>query len=72
MGFIKFMVSTAGRWTRGIAGAALLIAGINTNIIWLAVIGAVVTAAGLFDFCIFAPLFKLSFSGKKTRAHFTK
>lgn len=72
MGFIKFMSSTAGRWTRGIAGSALLIWGISSSIVWLAVVGAIVAAAGIFDICIFAPLWKLSLSGKKTRAHFAK
>jgi hypothetical protein len=72
MGFIKFMSSSAGRWTRGIAGLALLAIGIASNTIWLSVVGAIVAAAGIFDICIFAPLWKLSLSGKKTRAHFSK
>ena len=72
MGFIKFMSSPAGRWTRGVAGLALLAIGIAGNIVWLSVVGAIVAAAGIFDVCIFAPLWKLSLSGKKTRAHFSK
>lgn len=68
MGFIKFMASTAGRVVRFVAGVALIIWGTSASLIWLSLIGLVVGAAGLFDFCIFAPLFKMSLSGKKIRA----
>jgi hypothetical protein len=34
----------------------------------VAVIGVVMIAAGVFDFCLFAPLFGNPFSGKKIRA----
>ena len=67
MFILKFLGSTVGRWTRGIVGAALLIWGLAANIVVLAVLGAVVAAAGLFDFCIFAPLAGKSFNGKKFR-----
>ena len=67
MGFIKFMASTAGRAVRFIAGAALVIWGLSGGIVWLWLVGLVVGAAGLFDFCIFAPLFKMPLSGKKIR-----
>ncbi len=68
MGLIKFLASTAGRWTRGFAGAALLIWGLTGNIIALTIIGAVVAAAGIFDFCLFAPLFGKAFAGPKLRS----
>ncbi len=68
MGFIKFMASTAGRVTRFVAGVALVVWGLSASIVWLWLVGLVVGAAGLFDFCIFAPLFKMPLSGKKIRA----
>lgn len=68
MGFVKFMASTAGRITRLVAGVALIIWGVSASLVVLWLVGAVVAAAGLFDFCIFAPLFKMPFSGKKIRA----
>ncbi|MFM6977976.1 MAG: YgaP-like transmembrane domain [Micrococcales bacterium] len=70
MFLIKFLGSTAGRWTRAIAGIALLILGISNNLAWLSIVGLVVAAAGIFDVCLFAPLFKKPFSGKKLRASF--
>jgi hypothetical protein len=70
MSLIKFLGSTAGRWVRALAGLALLIWGIAGSMVVLTVIGGVVAAAGIFDFCIFAPLFKKPFSGKKLRASF--
>lgn len=68
MGFVKFMASTAGRVVRFVAGVALVAWGLTSGLIWAWLIGLVVGAAGLFDFCIFAPLFKMPLSGKKIRA----
>lgn len=70
--FIKFMASTTGRIVRVIAGIALIAWGLlgpggSTGVI-LAVIGAVPLLAGLFDFCVFAPLFGAPLSGPKIRA----
>lgn len=70
MFLIKFLGSTAGRFVRAIAGVILLAVSISASNVWLALIGAVIAAAGLFDFCIFAPLFKKPFSGKKLRDSF--
>lgn len=67
MGFLKFMSSVAGRWTRAIAGLALLAIGFITGLAWLGVVGAAVAAAGIFDFCIFAPLFSKPFMGPALR-----
>ena len=70
--FVKFMASTTGRIVRVIAGLALILWGIlglgGTVGIIVAVIGAVPLLAGLFDFCVFAPLFGNPLSGKEIRA----
>lgn len=72
MALIKFLGSTAGRWTRGVAGLALLALGVALGGWWfiLAAVGLVVFLAGALDFCIFAPLFGKPFSGRKLRASF--
>jgi hypothetical protein len=70
-GLWKFMATTAGRIIRVVAGVALIVWGIwglsGTAGIIVAVIGAVPLLAGLFDFCVFSPLFGGPFSGKKLR-----
>ena len=70
--FVKFMVSPAGRALRVIAGLALVAWGIwslgGTTGILIAVVGAVPLLAGIFDFCVFAPLFGGFLSGPKNRA----
>jgi uncharacterized membrane protein HdeD (DUF308 family) len=70
--FISFMASTTGRIVRIVAGIALIVVGLfvvtNTVGIIVAVIGVVPLAAGLFDFCVFAPLFGNPFNGSKIRA----
>lgn len=70
--FVKFMASPAGRITRIVAGIALIAWGLMglggvTGIV-VAVIGALPLVAGLFDFCVFAPLFGAPLSGQKIRA----
>jgi len=70
--FVSFMASTAGRITRVVAGLLLVAWGFMgltgvTGII-VAVIGLVPLVAGLFDFCVFAPLFGNPMSGPKIRA----
>jgi hypothetical protein len=69
--FVKFMASTAGRIVRIVAGIALILVGLlaigGTGGIIVAVIGAVPLLAGLFDFCVFAPLFGAPLSGPKIR-----
>jgi hypothetical protein len=69
--FVSFMASTAGRITRIVAGIALIAWGLMslgglTGII-VALVGAVPLLAGLFDFCVFAPLFGNPISGLKIR-----
>ena len=70
--FVKFMISPTGRILRIVAGLALILWGLMglggaTGII-VAIVGAVPMLAGLFDFCVFAPLFGGHLSGPKNRA----
>jgi hypothetical protein len=70
--FVRFMSSKSGRIVRIVAGAALIAWGLlglgGTGGIVVAVVGAVPLLAGLFDFCVFAPLFGAPLSGPKARA----
>ncbi len=70
--FVTFMASPAGRILRIAAGIALIAWGLlglsGAAGILVAVVGAVPLLAGLFDFCIFAPLFGAPLSGPKIRA----
>jgi hypothetical protein len=70
--FVTFMSSTTGRIVRIVAGAALIAWGLlglgGTAGIVVAVVGVVPLVAGLFDFCVFAPLFGAPMSGPKVRA----
>lgn len=68
MGFIKFMSSTAGRVFRALVGVVVLVWGIVAGNVWLDLLGAFFIAVGVFDVCVFAPLFKMPLSGKKVRA----
>lgn len=71
-GFVSFMASPAGRITRVAAGIVLVAVGLmaigGTVGIIIAAVGLVPLAAGLFDFCVFAPLFGAPLSGPKIRA----
>ena len=68
--FAAFMASAAGRWLRIIAGAALIFWGWSmhsgTGTI-LMVVGLVPIAAGVFDFCLIAPLLHAPFWGRQIR-----
>ncbi len=70
--FVTWMASPAGRITRVIAGIVLIALGLwvmhGVGGYIVAVIGLVPLLAGLFDFCVFAPLFGAPFSGPKIRA----
>jgi len=70
--FVKFMASSTGRLVRIVAGVALILWGLwgitGTTGIIVAIVGAVPLLAGLFDFCIFAPLFGAPLSGPQIRA----
>ncbi len=69
---IKFLASPTGRVVRVIAGVVLVLWGMlglgDATGIVVAVIGLVPLLAGLFDFCVFAPLFGAPLSGPKIRA----
>jgi hypothetical protein len=70
--FVKFMASPAGRIIRIIAGIVLIAWGLlgihGVGGIVVAVVGLLPLVAGLFDFCVFAPLFGAPLSGPKIRA----
>jgi hypothetical protein len=69
--FVKFMSSPAGRITRIVAGIALVALGLlgmhGAGAVIVILVGLVPLVAGLFDFCVFAPLFGAPMSGKKVR-----
>lgn len=71
MPLIKFLASATGRWVRIIAGIALILLGLlvvkEIAGIIIAVVGLVPLVAGVFDFCVFAPLFGAPFSGGRIR-----
>jgi len=70
-GLFSFLASMAGRWTRIIAGAALIVWGYfglsGTTGIIVILIGLVPLLAGISDVCVFAPLFRLPFGGAQLR-----
>jgi hypothetical protein len=69
--FGQFMASTAGRVTRGVIGISLIVAGLLVGGVggWvLAVVGTVLLAAGLFDFCVITGLVDNIWSGREVRA----
>jgi hypothetical protein len=67
----RFLASPAGRVTRAVAGLVLIVLGIAViGGLWgwiLAIVGLVPLAAGVFDKCVFAPLFSLPFDGPSLR-----
>lgn len=69
MGFARFMSSTAGRFARIGAGAALVVVGAVLGGGWwaLAIVGLVPIAAGVFNVCLLGPLFHAPFSGSALR-----
>lgn len=71
MGFAKFMTSMLGRSIRIVAGLALVVVGLlmihGTAGIVLAVVGFVPLLAGIFNVCVFAPLFGGPFNGRNVQ-----
>jgi hypothetical protein len=67
----EFLASSTGRIVRAIAGLILIALGIwLVSGVWqwvLIIIGLGPLAAGVFDFCVFAPLFRLPFNGEQLR-----
>lgn len=71
-GFARFMASAAGRLLRIIAGAALIFWGWSMHSgsgMILMVVGLVPIAAGVFDFCLVAPILHAPFWGRQIRAN---
>ncbi len=68
---VAFLASPAGRITRIAAGVALVAWGVfglaGAAGLIVAAIGLVPLIAGVFDFCVFAPLFGAPLSGQKIR-----
>ncbi len=69
---VSFLASGTGRLVRIVAGIALVVWGWfglgGTTGLIIAIVGLVPLVAGLFDFCVFAPLFGAPLSGPKIRA----
>ncbi len=69
---VSFLASGTGRLVRIVAGIALVVWGWfglgGTTGLIVAIVGLVPLVAGLFDFCVFAPLFGAPLSGPKIRA----
>ena len=74
-GFFTFIAAPAGRIVRIIAGLILVLVGwLLLMGVWgwiVAIVGLVPLLAGIFDRCVFAPLFGLPFVGEKLRAALT-
>jgi hypothetical protein len=69
--FFRFIASPVGRAIRIIAGVVLILVGlaaIGGAVGWIvAIVGLVPLGAGVFDKCVFAPLFGLPFAGPDLR-----
>ena len=72
MGFAKFMSNSLGRGLRIVVGLALIAIGLlsvgGAGGLILAVVGAAPLLAGIFDVCLFAPLFGGPLKGAEARA----
>lgn len=69
--FGQFMVSTAGRVVRGVAGIVLIVVGVVISGVggWvLAGFGAILLLAGVLDFCLVTGLIDNVWSGREVRA----
>ena len=65
--FTRFMAHPTGRLLRIVAGGALIAGGFalgGTGGIVLAIVGLVPLAAGMFNFCVIAPLLGTPFKGR--------
>lgn len=63
MALVDFMKSNVGRAARAVVGLALIVTGLALGGGWLALslVGLIPLAAGVFDFCLLAPLFHQPF-----------
>lgn len=70
-GLIKFMTGTMGRLTRIALGLVLIVWGVyysNITPNWIfIIIGIIPLAAGIFNFCLIAPIFGYSFNSDKAK-----
>jgi DUF2892 family protein len=67
MAFAKWMASGWGRVARIVAGLIIVAFGLYLQNTWglvVAIIGLVPLAAGVVNFCLFAPLFGGPFNGR--------
>ena len=69
MDFVTFMRSGTGRGARIVAGVAIILVGLalvkGTAGVVIAVIGLGPLFAGVFNFCLFAPIFGMDLMGHK-------
>jgi hypothetical protein len=72
MAFAKLMNSRQGRMLRIVGGLALIASGLlsvgGVPGLTVAALGLIPLAAGLFDFCLLAPVLSVPWSGAKIRA----
>ncbi len=67
MAFAKWMAGGWGRIARIVAGLILMAFGLYLQTTWgflVAIIGLLPLTAGVFNFCLFAPLFGGPFNGR--------
>lgn len=72
-GLFRFLAGSTGRVTRAVAGLALIVVGlvvIPGIAGWVvAIVGLIPLGAGVFDVCVFAPLFGMPFVGPSLRLY---
>ncbi|MHB8362108.1 MAG: YgaP-like transmembrane domain [Patescibacteria group bacterium] len=72
MKFAKFMSTPTGRWLRIIVGLILILLGMlavhGKKGIVVAIIGLILLLAGIFNFCVLAPLFGGHFKGSDNKS----
>lgn len=72
MNFVNFMRGTGGRVLRIAAGVVLAVVGLavvgDLGGVILALLGAVMVAAGVVNFCLLAPLFGIDLKGRPKHA----
>ena len=67
---VEFIASRAGRWTRMLVGASLVVGGLSSDSVKgkvLALVGLVPLVAGAFDVVLLGPLFGLPLQGEAIR-----
>lgn len=70
MTLLAFLSTSAGRWTRALAGVVLIVVGAALGGWWfpLVALGLVFVLVGALDVCLLAPLFGKPLRGKDFRA----